>query len=86
MVFKKYWSDLHKKHFNTITVNGSNGVVRVSCCRLDHVLKKPCESTNRHHNNTFFSKINSNAKKGLLYSFNWIRMVSKCIVTVPNAF
>jgi len=84
MDFKKYWSDLHKKRFNTITVNGINW-----CCRfprrLDHVLKKPCVTTNRHLQH-FFSKINRNTKKWLVYSFNWLRMVSKCIVTVPDAF
>jgi len=87
MVFKKYWSNLHKKHFNTITVNGINCVaVRVfTGCRLDRVLKKPWVSTNRHLQHFFF-KINRNTKKWLVHLFNWIPMVSKCIVTVPGAF
>ena len=77
MGFKKYWSDLHKKHFNTITVNGGNGVVRVSCCRLDKCFLKNHFEPPTDIYNTFFSKINSNANMWLAYSLNWFKMVSK---------
>lgn len=84
MVFKKYWSNLHKKPFNTMVDNSINCVgFPVNGCRLDNVLK-PLDTTNRQFQH-FFSKKYRNAKNVVVYSFNWYLMVSKCILTGPAA-
>ena len=78
MVFRKILVQSAQKLYNRVYKYSLQGVVctlRLFRCRLDDVFFKDSSRTTSRHLQHSFSKINSNAKKGLLYSFNWVDSV-----------